>query len=186
MIELLPWTRRNWSFDLPVRAFPALLERIRGTPARADELGSGVDDRLLGVRPSGSWSAKEHVGHLGDLGDLDSRRLDEYLAGAKVLSAADMGNRCTEEAGHNSVQFTDIIARLRRHRIEFVEQLQSLSEEQVSATAEHPRLRRAMRLIDWVQFVAEHDDHHLAGARAALRAVRAVSLGSIHAAREIR
>lgn len=180
MIELLPWTKRSWSFDLPVR-LPALLERIRGTPVRAEELALGVEDRLLGVRPPGSWSVKEHIGHVNDLGDLDSRRLDEYLAGVKVLSAADMENRRTEEAQHNSAQLSDIIIHLKRHRMRFVDQLESLSEDQVSATAEHPRLRKPMRLIDWIQFVAEHDDHHLAGARAAVRAVRAMSIGFIHA-----
>jgi hypothetical protein len=181
MIELLPWTKRSWSFDLPVRAFPALLERLRGTPARAEELASGVDDRLLSVRPMGSWSVKEHIGHLVDLGDLDGRRLDEYLAGAKLLSAADMANRRTEDAQHNSAQLSDIIAQLRRHRIGFIEQLEALSEAQVAANAEHPRLRKPMRLIDWIEFVAEHDDHHLASARAALRLVRAMPIESLHA-----
>jgi hypothetical protein len=185
MIELLPWTKRSWSFDLPVRAFPALLERLRGTPARAEDLASGVDDRLLGVRPVGSWSVKEHIGHLDDLGDLDSRRLDEYLAGATVLSAADTGNKRTEEAAHNLAQLGDIIDRLRRHRTEFVGRLEQLSEDLVSVTAEHPRLRRPMRLIDWIQFVAEHDDHHLASARAAMRAIRAMPIETVHA-REVR
>jgi hypothetical protein len=39
----------------------------------------------------------------------------------------------------------------------------------VAVGAIHPRLRTRIRLIDWAQFVAEHDDHHLAAAREALR-----------------
>jgi hypothetical protein len=32
----------------------------------------------------------------------------------------------------------------------------------VTRTAVHPRLKRELRLIDLVEFVADHDDHHLA------------------------
>lgn len=43
------------------------------------------------------------------------------------------------------------------------------------ATAVHPRLGVTVRLIDWAQFDADHDDHHLAAARMVLRDVTAVT-----------
>jgi hypothetical protein len=169
MIHLMPWIERQWAFTLPVGAFPAVLERLRGTPARAADLVAGVPDVALSARPDDRWSAKEHLGHLNDLHVLDMRRVREFLAGAQTLSAADMTNRRTYEAGYLGVPIDEILATLRRDRHELVEILETLGEDVVARTAMHPRLRMPVRLIDWAQFVAEHDDHHLATGRAALR-----------------
>ena len=63
MIALIPWFDRTWVFTLPVGAFPAVLERLRGTPVRAEELITGVPDAMLRIRPNQTWSVKEHLGH---------------------------------------------------------------------------------------------------------------------------
>ncbi|AHG92717.1 DinB-like domain protein (plasmid) [Gemmatirosa kalamazoonensis] len=172
MIRLIDWTARTWTFDLPVGAFPAVVERVRGTPARAAALVDGVPEHALGARVDGAWSAKDHIGHLDDLHDLDDRRLTEFLDGARTLTAADMTNRRTHDANHADMPIAVILARLVAHRAELVARLDALTEADVAATAMHPRLQRPMRLVDWLQFVAEHDDHHLVRAREALRAAR--------------
>jgi len=172
MIALIPWTQRTWSFGLPIGAFPAVLERLRGTPARAADLVTDIDDARLRTSAEGSWSAKQHIGHLDDLHELDERRLEEFLAGAPILSAADMTNRRTHQGNHNDVPIEAILRPLRAHRLELVRRMEQLSEAEIGATATHPRLRQPVRLLDWAVFVAEHDDHHLASARAALHRVR--------------
>jgi hypothetical protein len=172
MIRLINWLDRTWSFDLPIGAFPAVLERLRGTPARAEDLAAGVPDQLLGARHGSAWSAKEHLGHLDDLHELDLRRLGEFLARAERLSAADMGNRRTEEANHRARPIREILEQFRDHRESLIRKMEDLTERDVAATALHPRLKRPLRLLDWMQFVADHDDHHLARAREAIRAAR--------------
>jgi DinB superfamily len=151
-----------------VGAFPAVLERLRGTAARMSELIAGVSDDRLGAHGPEDWSVKRHLGHLDDLHALDERRLREYLSGASVLTAADPANRLTYETDHDAVTAAEIVARFGAHRGELVAAMERLSEAQVAATSTHPRLRRPLRLIDWAYFVAEHDDHHLAAARAQL------------------
>ena len=101
MIQSVAWTARTFTFDLPLDAFPAVVERLRGTAARAAELVSGVSEELLSRRWKEKWSAKENLGHLADLQLLDDQRLREYLTGAAVLSAADPANHVTEAACHN-------------------------------------------------------------------------------------
>jgi uncharacterized damage-inducible protein DinB len=169
VIRLLDWTARTWTFDLPVGVFPAVLERVRGTPARAAALVAGAPEPALAARADGAWSVKEHVGHLDDLDALDDRRLTEFLSGAEALSAADMTNRATYDADHAATPTAELLARFAAHRAALVARLEALDEAQVAATARHPRLGRPMRLLDWLQFVAEHDDHHLARARETLR-----------------
>ncbi len=79
-IKLVAWTARTFTFDLPLGAFPAVLERLRRTPARATELISGAAENLLSMRLNGKWSVKEHLGHLADLGTLEELRLREFLS----------------------------------------------------------------------------------------------------------
>jgi hypothetical protein len=171
MLPLVPWVNRRWSFDLPPGAFPAVLERLAGTPVRATALVTGVPDTILGTRPSGAWSVKEHLGHLCDLSELDGRRLDEYMSGATILSAADPSNERTEQGNHRERPIADHLKTLAEHRQRLTRRLGMLTEAAVSASARHPRLGVPLRLIDWAQLVADHDDHHLAAARIGLRSL---------------
>ena len=171
MFEPEKWTDRNWSFRLPLDRFPNILERLRGTPARASELVRYIPDEALSVRVGGSWSAKEHIAHLDDLHELDEKRLAEFTAGADVLSAADMNNARTEEARHNETSMSVILERFGRRRQSLVTKLEGLSEEAIVASSLHARLGQKLQLIDWVYFIAEHDDHHLVRARRSLLSV---------------
>jgi DinB superfamily len=172
MIQPSAWRERTWVFGvLPAGAFPAVLERLRGTGPRAADLVSGIPDARLRTRPGTGWSAKQHLGHLDDLHELDEQRLEEFIAGVDALTAADMSNRRTHEADHNDRAIDEIITRLRAHRVALVDRMDRLTAAQVSTSAMHPRLGQPMRLIDWAYFVAEHDDHHLAAARRALSAL---------------
>lgn len=164
MIQM-PWTERTFSFDFPLGVFPGIVERLRGTPARIADLIRGVPHSMLICRENDKWSVNEHVGHLIDLDDLDHVRLNEFIAGAQTLSAADMTNRKTYEAGYNDVVTGTLLDYFRERRFDLVNRLEDLSEEQVAHTALHPRLKKHLRLVDWTYFVAEHDDHHLARIR---------------------
>jgi hypothetical protein len=82
-----------------------------------------------------------------------------------VLTAGDMSNRRTEEARHGETPIAQLLHRLEQRRRSLTLALNGLTEKEIGASAIHPRLRIRMRLIDWAQFVAEHDDHHLAAAR---------------------
>jgi hypothetical protein len=168
-MDLLPWYQRTWTFQLPAGAFPAVLERLRGSPVRALALVEWAPDRALSYRPGGAWSAKDHIGHLDDLHELDLTRVREFLAGVPTLSAADRENRLTHGRLHSARPLREIVEAFERRRAELVALLEPLTEAEIERRAVHPRLRIPVRLIDWAEFVADHDDHHLAAARAALR-----------------
>jgi hypothetical protein len=162
MIRTIAWFEREFSFDLPVWMYPNVIERLRGTPARLeDRMGSLGAERLV-RRDGEQWSAQEHAGHLLDLGSLDIARLDDYEAGSESLRPADLRNRKTYEADHNSQAIADIIRAFRAERAEFVRRLEQYDEAFISRSAMHPRLKTGMRVLDFAFFIAEHDDHHLA------------------------
>ena len=165
MSDVLPWLEYRWNFDFPVGMFRAIVERLRGTPARLEELVRGVPLDLLTGRPGESWSAQEHAGHLGSVEPLWRRRLEEYASGAAVLTAADMANRATESSAYNERSLRSITDEFRAVRGGTVATLDCLDLEAAARTAHHPRLDRRLRLVDMCLFAAEHDDHHLAAIR---------------------
>ncbi|MFL6230906.1 MAG: DinB family protein [Pyrinomonadaceae bacterium] len=156
------WFDRKFELGLPVWIFPNVVERLRGTPARVEELTRDVPPAALTRRDGDSWSIQEHVGHLSDLGALDLARVSDYEARRETLSAADLENRRTHEANHNARDFRELLAEFRAERSEFVRRLDGFDGEFVERSAVHPRLDKLMRVVDFAFFVAEHDDHHLA------------------------
>lgn len=158
----LRWTDRRFTFDLPEALFPVVIERLRGTPARIEDKVRALPPELLTRRHEGTWSLQEHIGHLLDLDELHTGRLDDFLSGAAVLRAADMGNQKTWEAGHNERPIDELLRGFRSERERFVARLDAWDPHLVSRTAVHPRLNQPMRVLDMAFFTAEHDDHHLA------------------------
>ena len=156
------WVERQFSFDLPGWMFPYVLERLRGTPARLQQRVAPLAASLLTKQVGDAWSIQENVGHLLDLEPLWSGRLDEFLAGQQSLSPADMTNTKTYEAKHNARSIEEIVNAFQEARLDLVMRLERCDEATVLRSAYHARLERQMRLIDLVQFIAEHDDHHLA------------------------
>ncbi len=162
MTELVLWTTRRFPFGFDAGLHPNLRIRLRGAPARLEELTVGLSLAVLAAREGGAWSIQENAGHLLDLEALWQCRLGEFLAGAARLTAADMSNASTHQARHNEHPLVDILAGFRAARWAWLDRLEALTDEGFDRTALHPRLDRPMRLVDHLLFVAEHDDHHLA------------------------
>src|SRR5262245_58320312 len=167
----LRWMDRKFEFTTPVEQFPAVLERLRGTPARVEEKIRGLSPTVLTRREGQAWSIQEHLGHLADLDELHLGRIDDFLAGAESLRPADPDNKKTHEADHNRRDVKALAQDVRRERRLFVERLEAIEPALLSRSALHPRLRKPMRVVDMAWFVAEHDDHHLARMTELVRAL---------------
>lgn len=172
MSEILKWGDRKFQFTFPVEVYPEMIERLRGTPSRLDDRLRSVDLQLLTRRDGERWSMQENAGHLLDLETLVTTRLNEYLAGAANLHAADMSNRKTYEADHNRLLLAEILTGFRRERTDLVQRLEELPTDTFARVAHHPRLNVSMRLVDMLFFQAEHDDYHLARISELIKAFR--------------
>jgi uncharacterized damage-inducible protein DinB len=169
MISHVRWFEREFALGLPDWMLPNVVERLRGTPARAESLLRDVPRELLTRRDGERWSMQEQVGHLLDLGWLDLARVEDYAAGRDVLTAADLENRRTHAANHNARGLAEVLADFRDERGRFVQLLEEFDEATAARSALHPRLNKRMRVVDFAFFIAEHDDHHLAAIRALMR-----------------
>jgi uncharacterized damage-inducible protein DinB len=162
MSEVPRWFERKFDLSFPVELFPNVCARLRGTPARLEELIRAYPREVLVRKTQEKWSIQEQAGHLLDIEPLWLARVDDYLAGVETLSAADLSNRKTHEANHNAQPVDEILAGFRRERMRLVERVDGLEPALFARRALHLRLKTPMRLVDHLYFAAEHDDHHLA------------------------
>jgi len=154
------WVNRKFALDQPTELFPAIVERLRGTPARLEELVRGIPKNVL-IRPEGDrWSLQEHVGHLLKAEQLWAFRVENFLKGETELREADLKNNALENA--NDIPIEKILADFRESRMVLVAKMDAMTESDAALSAHHPRLNKPMRMIDLAFFAAEHDDHHLA------------------------
>jgi len=162
MAEKRIWFQRRFHFDLPLDCHPNVVERLRGTPARLEELVRGIPPSIFRDHPDGSWSLLQNIGHLTDLEELWLGRVEDIARGASTMRPADLQNRRTHEAGHDDRSPEELCREFRAARARLVDAVDPLAEGDFARAALHPRLEKPMRLIDLCVFVAEHDDHHLA------------------------
>lgn len=162
MTQVPVWYERKFDFAFPVEQYPNVCIRLRGTPARLEEVIHKVLRESLVKKPAGKWSAQEHAGHMLDLEPLWMARVEDFLAGRKALSVADLSNRKTDEANHNARDVNEILAAFRAARLRLADRVETVPPSEFARSLAHPRLKQPMRLVDHLFFVAEHDDHHLA------------------------
>lgn len=168
----LPWLERSFDFNSPAAMYPDLIERLRGAPARLEEHVRGLPMQTLTRRDGDTWSIQENAGHLWQIDALPAQRLDDFLAGAPVLTPWAGNNDATNEANFNARDINEITSGFRQVRSALVERLDTLAESDFARTSIHPRLNKPMRLIDLCEFHAQHDDYHLATIAQLKRATR--------------
>src|ERR1700677_1265013 len=120
------WFERKFDFPIPVELRPNLCARLRGTPARLEDVVRGRSAEIMIWKEQEKWSAQEHAGHLLDLEPLWLKRVEDYIAGVAELTTADLSNRKTHDAGHNQRGIEDILAEFRNARMQFVDRLGGL------------------------------------------------------------
>jgi uncharacterized damage-inducible protein DinB len=162
MSNVPAWFGRTFGFTFPLEQCPNLRARLRGTPARLEDIVRGVPRDVLIRKPGDTWSAQEHAGHLLDLEPLWVARVDDFVAGGDTLTAADLRNLKTDEANHNTRDVGEILVEFRAARRRLMDRVGALPSDAFGRSMLHPRLKQPMRLVDHLFFAAEHDDHHLA------------------------
>jgi uncharacterized damage-inducible protein DinB len=156
------WFERKFESSFPVELLPNLCARLRGTPARLEEVLRGRSYTILIGKAQLKWSAQENAGHLLDLEPLWLARVGDYVAARDQLTVADLKNRKTDEANHNARPLEQILSEFRAAREGLLKRMDELDAPPFARAIPHPRLKTPMRLVDHLYFVAEHDDHHLA------------------------
>ena len=162
MREPPAWFDRTFNAPYPSDLLPLLLARLRGSPARLEEMTRGCSPERLTTKPNGKWSVQENAGHLFALEPLWLARVNDYVSGHDRLTTADLTNRKTDDANYNAAALDQILADFRAAREQLLMRVEGLGASPFAAAIPHPRMGTLMTLADHLSFVAEHDDHHLA------------------------
>lgn len=164
-MRLTPWSDRNLAFGKGLDEFPVLLERVSGTAARLVALTAYSPREQLRLRPYGSWSVAEHIGHLIYLQDRLEERVDDFAARRAELCWIDLTEQAPALEIHRRQDMGDLIEEFRLKREYFVRRLNELDPGALRHRAFHRCRNTSMTAVDMVLYVAEHDDHHLAAIR---------------------
>jgi len=76
MVPQTKWVERKFEFGFPVGVFPCIIERLRGTPARLEEITADLPREQLIDKVAGKWSIQEHAGHVENI-DLSLIHISE-------------------------------------------------------------------------------------------------------------
>lgn len=172
MPEIAPWFARSFPFPVSAELIPNIASRLRGTPARLEELLRGIDPDLAKAKLEDNWSIQEHVGHLGDIEPLWLSRVENYVSGSNELTPTDLQNKQTDAANHNVQPLDQTLRRFRDARATLLRRVENLDIKSLTSSILHPRLHGPMGVSDHLYFVAEHDDHHLATIHSMLAILR--------------
>ena len=155
------WFDKKFKFELSHEQFEFVLKKLKQKPDEIEKLVSPLSQEFLNKRIDSKWSIKENIGHLIDLEELHDARIDDFIDGKEMLRPADLQNRKTEEASHNSKDIFELTNRLKSVREKFISRIREMDESARNHVSIHPRLNQPMRPIDMAQFVLEHDEHHI-------------------------
>ena len=161
MIKREKWVDHNFNLGIAVSWAPNILTRVRDTEIRLVYHTQGLTEDQLSENVRGTWSIKEHIGHLIDLEALWIDRFGQFAALREELVAADMSNQKTKTANHNTTPLTEMMATFKSERNRVIQCFEKLPPNVMEHQAYHARLDVMMRPVDLLFFVAEHDDHHL-------------------------
>jgi hypothetical protein len=155
-MKRLDWFERKFTFGLPLGMLPFYLERLEGTIFRMEIKLYNVSDEILSTKPDGKWSVKQSIGHLAEVDEVASKRIDEIRNGAEKLSPA-----VFEPKDYNPWPMGDVLEFFKRTRRENLLKYKNLTDTDLTKSSLHPRLNVPMTPVDLAWFDAEHDDHHL-------------------------
>ena len=88
MSQVPKWFERKFDFSFPVELHPNLCIRLRGAPARLEELVRDCSRERLVRKPEDKWSAQEHAGHLLDIEPLWLARVHDFAGSGTELTVA--------------------------------------------------------------------------------------------------
>lgn len=120
-----------------------------------------VDNSLLKKRPiSQKWSIQEHLAHLGRYQEIFLERLAVILEGQTPYLERYKADNDPVFYEWCDLSIDEIIQKASMSRLEIIQVVTKLSENQIQQIGIHPKLG-SMNVEDWTTFFLLHETHHI-------------------------
>ncbi len=106
------------------------------------------------------WSGRENLAHLARYQDMFLGRIQRILTEERPLLPRYRAEDDPDWPTWARMPVAEVLASLRALRLQFIERIEKLSDEEFLRTAVHPRFGE-MNLIQWLEFFLLHEAHHL-------------------------
>ena len=83
-MKQIPWFQRKFNFSNDQNIFPAVIERLAGTPILLKYKAQNIPPEQYTQKPDGNWSMQENIGHLIDIEPVWQGRLQDILNGKNL------------------------------------------------------------------------------------------------------
>ncbi|UCH66327.1 MAG: hypothetical protein JSW63_04140 [Ignavibacterium sp.] len=110
------WVKKKFEFDLSQDEFSSILNRLKETPEKIEQLIYSMSPDILTKKIDDSWSIQEHIGHIIDLEELHEGRIDDFINKAEQLRAADMTNKKNSRSRSQSKRNYKTIAGIKNYK----------------------------------------------------------------------
>jgi len=156
------WIDHKFETGIDVNWQLNVLCRVQDTAIRLEHHCKDLNNQQLSEIQNDAWSIKEHIGHLVDLEELWNKRFLDFKEKKTELLSADMSNQKTKQAAHNEQSLDALLYNFKTQRENTLRIFNALTDDIKNHQVMHPRIKKTMRPIDLLFFIAEHDNHHIA------------------------
>ncbi len=137
------------------------LDRLRTQHEVIGVLISGLNESELTHRPiPDKWSVKENIAHLTCYQPRVISRINKILFDDNPSFAGYIPEEDPEFPKFLTMTIDELIAHQMEKRLEIVNLIINLSEEQMKRTGTHSKFGR-MNLVEWTEFFLLHEAHHI-------------------------
>ncbi len=137
------------------------LDRLKNQHEVSRILISGLNETELNFHPiPGKWSVKENLAHLTCYQPRVIARTKKILNEDNPKFEAYIPEDDPEFSKFLSMSIEGLITHLKEKRIEIVNLISNLTDEQLKRTGTHGKFGE-MNLIEWTEFFLLHEAHHL-------------------------
>ena len=149
--------RYAYSMALPVSTLLRLKTQLDSLPV----LVEGAGEEALEKKPAPEkWSARQNLAHLARYHEIFLERLERMVREDRPLLDRYSAEQDAEWMHWNDLPAGEVLKRLHGLRVELIDSVTQLSDEEVARTAAHSRFGE-MTLGQWLEFFLLHEAHHL-------------------------
>jgi len=138
------------------------IEEAEKSPKQIASAVSGLPDKVLRHKPApDKWCILEILAHLADMEYLYAYRMRQMLADKNPVIAVIDQDAWAKNLGYMESSVPELVALYGLNRHATLQLLRRIKAGDLEKAAQHPELKRAVTLAEYVDMMSRHGPNHL-------------------------